>query len=160
MNNEDYPYTEPEEDYYKTLRGGCITAIGAAITIAVVVLTLCLFSSCKHVEYVSVPQTHTDTLYIHQQQRDSIYLHDSTIVKMAADTVIVEKWHTRYVEKLSRDTVNHIRIDSVAYPIIQEKVVEVPAKPSLWQKLTSALGVILLFALFTYGAIRIRRYLP
>lgn len=159
-HNDTYEYSELGEEYIGALRGGCISAIGLAVTIAVVILTLFLFTGCKHIEYVAVPQLHTDTLYIHQQQRDSIYLHDSTFVNAGGDTVLIEKWHTRYIEKLRTDTLRLVVRDSVAYPIIKEKIVEVEKPTPLFIKILIVIGWLTLVAFVIWGAIKIRKYLP
>ena len=56
-------------------------------------------------------QTASDTTALHTAstaRRDSIYLHDSVFVRIRADTVYLEKWHTRWRDReiVRTDTVH------------------------------------------------------
>ncbi len=108
-------------------------------------------SSCK-TQYVPqiIERVRVDTLRQVVNQRDSIYLHDSTIVRMAGDTVFLERWRTSYRDRWQRDTVYQSRIDSVPkpYPVIKE----VPAELTWWQQTRLHLANILLFAVLIVGA--------
>ena len=125
--------------------------------------SLLLLAGCKTTKYVPVIETHTDTLYISKQQRDSIWLHDSIYVKeyTQGDTVFVlhDRWHTKYIEREVHDTIQHTRIDSVPQPYPVEVQV---AKPlSWWQKTRMRLGEVFLFALGVCAVIvvlKIKRY--
>ena len=119
-----------------------------------------LLSGCTTTRYVTVPETHNDTVQITKHQRDSIWLHDSIHVKeyQKGDTVFVEsrKWLTKYVERERRDTIYKSRVDSVGVPYPVE--VKVPAELSWWQQLRLWLGNItlaVLLALCGWGAVRL-----
>lgn len=111
---------------------------------AVVVLAL-LMCSCKSIEYVPVVEKHTvhDSIYFTQIQRDSIWQHDSIFIKDRGDTVWVEKWHTKYVEKQVHDTAYIAKVDSI--PVPYEVKVEVPAELSFVQKLCVYVGAFVIF---------------
>lgn len=115
--------------------------------IACAMITLC--AGCKSVETVVVTKHHTDTLKITKHQRDSIWLHDSILVSEKGDTVKIEKWHTKYVEKLVRDTSYIAKIDSVPvpYPVVKE----VPAELTWWQQTRLHLANIVLWTLLILG---------
>lgn len=85
---------------------------------------LLLFSSCTTTKVVTVEKVKIDTTYITNWQRDSVWLHDSTIVREKGDTVLVEKWHTKYKEKQVHDTLYKSRVDSIPVPYPVEKLVE------------------------------------
>ena len=90
-------------------------------------MLLCLlFSlvSCKNTEYVTVVEHQTDTMYFSKVQRDSIYLHDSTFIKEKGDTIFFEKWHTKYIEKLTHDTTYVATHDTIPQPYEVEKIVK------------------------------------
>ena len=72
-------------------------------------------------------------------QRDSIYLHDSIFVRIRADTVYLEKWHTRYKDRLVTKT------DTVTNEVIRTETVQVRYVPSFY-KYCAAFAV--LFALY------------
>ena len=85
---------------------------------------LLLFASCTTTKVVTVEKVKIDTTYITKWQRDSVWLHDSTIVREKGDTVLVEKWHTKYKEKQVHDTIYKSRVDSIPVPYPVEKLVE------------------------------------
>ena len=85
---------------------------------------LLLFASCTTTKVVTVEKVKIDTTYIAKWQRDSVWLHDSTIVREKGDTVLVEKWHTKYKEKQVHDTIYKSRVDSIPAPYPEEKLVE------------------------------------
>lgn len=97
--------------------------------------------SCKTtIEYVPVPIHHTDTVLCHSTVHDSIWIHDSTFIKEKGDTVMVEKWHTKYVEKQVHDTTYVSKNDSVPVPYPVKEYVEKPL--AWWQKTLMWLGVL------------------
>ena len=114
-----------------------------------IVLMACLMTGCKHVEYVTVPVEHTDTLIISKHQRDSIYVHDSTYIKEKGDTVMIERWHTRWRDRIVRDTIYKSKLDSIPYPV--EVIKEVPAKLTWWQQTRLHLANILLWVIAIAG---------
>ena len=90
---------------------------------------------------VTVPEYHTDTLYVAKVERDSVFVQDSVLVREKGDTVLVDRWHVSYKERVRVDTVYEHRIDTVA------KVVEVPTgkasdtkKVTWWQRVRMTLG--------------------
>lgn len=100
---------------------GCAAGIMKMLAITILLMSIiCSLSGCKHIEYVAVPEVHTDTLYVSKMQhdsicvKDSIYLHEWT----KGDTVYVEqlRWQTKWRERLRTDTVRELRVDSVAVP--------------------------------------------
>ena len=106
----------------------------------VILFVLALLASCKQVEYVTVEKVLTDTTYITKWQRDSIWLHDSIHVKEKGDTVLVEKWHTKYVESIKHDTTYVATHDTIPDPFPVETIREVPAELSWWQRLRLWIG--------------------
>lgn len=120
------------------------------VPIIIVVLAICL-SACTKTEYVTVEKVKIDTTYITKHQRDSIYLHDSTFIKEKGDTLLIEKWHTKYIEKEVHDTCYQSKVDSIPVPYPVEK--EVPAQLSWWQKTRIYLANILLLGVVCYAAV-------
>ena len=124
----------------------------------VMVVVLCCISSCTTTKYVPVVEYHTDTLIQKMTQRDSIYLHDSTIVREKGDTVLIERWHTRYRDREVHDTVYQSRIDSVPAPYPVTEYVE--RKMSGIDKFLIATGIIAIIAAIIFAAYKLRRFLP
>ena len=108
-------------------------------------IILIAFGSCRSIKYVPIETIKHDSIYITQHQKDSIYIHDSIYQKEKGDTVLIEKWHTRYIEKQVRDTLIQIQRDTIPQPYPYE--VEVPAQLSWWQKTRMHIGEITIIAL-------------
>ncbi|MEE1004883.1 MAG: hypothetical protein UH685_06055 [Bacteroidaceae bacterium] len=94
------------------------------------VAAIMLLSSCKtRTVVMTVPEVRIDTVMITKWQRDSIWLHDSIHVseKTKGDTVWLEvsKWHTKYVEKVVRDTTYVATHDTIPMPYPVEVIKEV-----------------------------------
>ena len=121
----------------------------------VAVLLCALLGSCTTTKYVPVPEYHTDTVRIVQHHRDSIYLSDSIYVSdfVRDDTVYktIERWRTKYIERMSHDTLYQSKTDSIPYPV--EVVKEVPAKLTPWQQFRLHLANILLYLILIVGII-------
>lgn len=124
----------------------------------VTVMVLCCISSCTTTKYVPVVEYHTDTLIQKMTQRDSIYLHDSTIVREKGDTVLIERWHTRYRDREVHDTVYQSRIDSVPAPYPVTEYVE--RKMSGIDKLLITTGILSIISVLIFAAYKLRRFLP
>ena len=130
--------------------------LGMLAAVAVLALLMC---SCKTIEYVPIVEheTHHDSIYFTQVQRDSIWQHDSILIKQKGDTVRIEKWHTKYIEKQVHDTTYVAKVDSV--PVPYEVKVEVPAKLSKTQKGLMTLGIMTLMAGVIFGAFWLKKIL-
>ena len=72
-----------------------------------------------------------DSVYIDRLKRDSIYQRDSIYIIVKGDTVFKYQYKYSYRDKLVRDTVAVVRLDSIAYPVEVPKYVE--RKLSWWQ---------------------------
>ena len=66
------------------------------------------------------------------------------MIKEKGDTVRIEKWHTKYIEKQVHDTTYVAKVDSV--PVPYEVKVEVPAKISKTQKGLMMIGLLSIMA--------------
>lgn len=89
-----------------------------------ILLSAMLLTACR------TTQTMTDTNANHVTnniQRDSIYLHDSIFVHIRADTVYLEKWHTRWRD---RETV---KTDTITLTETKTEMVEKPYVPSFYK---------------------------
>lgn len=125
---------------------GCIGVLVWMLLIFICGIILIAFGSCRSIKYVPIETTiKHDSVYITQHQKDSIYIHDSIYQKEKGDTLIIEKWHTKYIEKQVRDTLIQIERDTIPQPYPFE--VEVPAQLSWWQKTRMHIGEISLVAL-------------
>lgn len=130
-----------------------IVLVIAAILMTALVMMCC---GCKQTEYIPVIEHKTDTMYISKVQRDSIYLHDSTFIQLKGDTIFFEKWHTKYIEKLTHDTTYVATHDTIPQPYEVVKVEKERYTPWLI-KLLAWLGGAGLLTLIIYIIARIRR---
>ena len=147
-NNQGYdPYNGMNDE--ERLKAGCWQMVVFIAAVAIGMIVCSFFTSCKSVEYVPVIEHHTDTLIQTKVQHDSIYINDSTVITEKGDTVKIEKWHTKYVEKQVHDTLYIAKNDTVPqpYPVVKE----VPAELSWWQQTRLHLANILLWALLIVG---------
>ena len=72
-----------------------------------------------------------DSVYIDRLKRDSIYQRDSIYIIVKGDTVFKYQYKYSYRDKLVRDTVAVVRLDSIPYPVEVPKYVD--RKLSWWQ---------------------------
>ena len=112
--------------------------------------------SCTTTRVVTVERVKNDTTYITKQQRDSIWLHDSIHVMERGDTISIERWHTKYIEREIHDTLYRAKTDSI--PVPYEVIKEVPAELSWWQTARIHLANILLYAILIFGIIKLGKW--
>ena len=109
----------------------------------IVILVALLLVGCKTKErVVTVEKVRNDTTYITKHQRDSVWLHDSIHVTEKGDTIRIERWHTKYVEKATHDTLYQATHDTIPQPYPVEKLVE--RELTWWQQTRMHLGEALL----------------
>lgn len=112
-------------------------------------------TGCKTKEVVTVEKVKADTTYITKVQRDSIWQHDSVYVKEKGDSVLIERWHTKYIEKEVHDTTYVAKHDSVPVPYPVTKYVE--KQLSWWQKTLIYAGGIFGLFIIVILYIKLRR---
>ena len=119
-------------NFFRTMKNFCIA-----------ILVALLLVGCKTKErVVTVEKVRNDTTYITKHQRDSVWLHDSIHVTEKGDTIRIERWHTKYVEKATHDTLYQATHDTIPQPYPVEKLVE--RDLSWWQQTRIHLGEALL----------------
>lgn len=104
------------------------------IWVAVGIALLLLFGSCRSIRYVPVETIRTDSLYLSVHERDSIHIKDFVYIKEKGDSVIVDKWHTVYRDRRTRDTIYIEKEKEVMVPYPVEKEL------TWWQKTKLELG--------------------
>ena len=114
-------------------------------------IAISLLASCRQIEYVTVEKVRTDTTYITKLQKDSVWMHDSIHVKDKGDTVTIERWHTKYVEKQVHDTTYVATHDTIPQPYPVETIKMVEKELSWWQKLRLLIGNVGLLAILVFA---------
>ena len=142
---------------FRTISESYRTMLLLALAAAVAVFGLLLLTGCTTTKYVPVETVRTDTLKVTKYERDSIYIHDSTIVREKGDTMLIEKWHTRWRDRWMHDTIYQSRVDSIPKPYPVEK--RVPAELTWWQQTRLHLANILLYVLLAFGVIKLGKFL-
>ena len=126
--------------------------------ICVLMMIALWLTSCTTTRVVAVEKVKTDTTYITKHQRDSVWLHDSIHVTERGDTIRIERWHTKYIEREVHDTLYRAKTDSI--PVPYEVVKEVPRQKSWFERTMFSVGIIALMALALFLAMKIKRHLP
>ena len=139
-------------------QGKILGSILTALFIGMIICALFLLGSCTTTKVVTGEKVKTDTTYITKHQRDSVWLHDSIHVTEKGDTVRIEKWHTKYVEKQVHDTLYQSKTDSIPVPYPVEKLVEKPR--STIEKGLLMVGILSIMALLVFAAFKINKFLP
>ena len=118
--------------------------IEACVWVVVFVIVLMLTGCSPKVIYV--PEVHTDSIYITKHQKDSVWLHDSILVTEKGDTIRVEKWHTKYIERQVHDTCFVTKTDSVAVPYPVKEKLTIKDKFDIYlQCMGIVFGILLVF---------------
>ena len=115
----------------------------------VILLSVLCLTACKTV------QTATDTTKKHftnQILRDSIYLHDSIFVRIRADTVYLEKWHTKWREREVTKT------DTVQIESVRVETKEVRYIPRFYKYCATFTALLLMFIILRVTLYLYRRF--
>lgn len=123
-----------------------------------IAVALAVLTGCTTTKYVPVIETRTDTVRITQHLRDSIWLHDSIKVTEKGDTVRIEKWHTKYIEREVHDTIYQAKRDSI--PVPYEVIKEVPRKVSKTERTLMIAGILAMMAVIVFVVWKIKSFLP
>ena len=129
-----------------------------ALWICVLLMIALWLTSCTTTKVVTVEKVKTDTTYITKQQRDSIWLHDSIHVTERGDTIRIERWHTKYVERQVHDTLYRALTDSI--PVPYEVIKEVPRKSTWFERIMFCTGIVSILCLILFVAKKLERFLP
>ena len=126
--------------------------------ICVLMMVALWLTSCTTTRVVTVEKVKTDTTYITKHQRDSIWLHDSIHVTERGDTIRIERWHTKYVEREVHDTLYRAKTDSI--PVPYEVIKEVPRKSTWFERIMFCTGIVSILCLILFIAKKIEKFLP
>ena len=108
-------------------------------------------TACKSVQTATNSTTNHATA---QLQRDSIYLHDSIFVRIRADTVYLERWHTRWREK------EITRTDTIQVETTKTETVQVRYVPRFYKHCAALTALLLLLLLIQFTLWLYKRFHP
>ena len=132
--------------------------VGMVLIFLVVFAVMAMCSSCTTMKYIPVIEHQTDTLIQTKLVHDSIYINDSTVITEKGDTVRIEKWHTKYIEKQVHDTTYVAKHDSI--PVPYEVIKEVPRKRSTLDWVLSITGFLSILAVIIWVVNKGKLFLP
>ena len=104
-------------------------------------LSAFIFAACTTTKYVPVESVKVDSVYVAKAQRDSIFERDSVFVAVKADTVFFSRVQYRYRDRIVRDTVSVLSVDTIT------KIVEVEKRLTFWQQKKLQLGTVAMWLL-------------
>ena len=132
--------------------------VGMVLMFLVVFAVMAMCSSCTTMKYIPVIEHQTDTLIQTKLVHDSIYINDSTVITEKGDTVRIEKWHTKYIEKQVHDTTYVAKHDSITVPY--EVIKEVPRKRTTTDWVLMIAGMLAILGIILWVVNKLKRYLP
>ena len=142
----------------KSMEASYKACFWSMVGIVVMIIIALLFCSCTTTQYVPVIEHKTDTLIQTKVQKDSIWLHDSIMVSEKGDTVKIEKWHTKYIEKQVHDTTYVAKHDSI--PVPYEVIKEVHRKRSTTDWVLTITGLLAIIGVIVWAVNKVKRFLP
>ena len=105
----------------ETKRNGCVGVLLWMLIILLAGFVLIGLGACRSVRYIPVESVRHDSVVTILHHRDSIYQHDSVYIKEKADTVLIERWHTRWRDRVSHDTMYISKTDTIRVPVPVER---------------------------------------
>lgn len=102
-------------------RNGCVGVLLWMLIILLAGFVLIGLGACRSVRYIPVESVRHDSVVTILYQRDSIYQHDSVYIRERADTVLIERWHTRWRDRVSHDTLYISKVDTIRVPVPVER---------------------------------------
>lgn len=106
-----------------------------------ILLSTVILVACTTTKYVPVESVRVDSVYVAKAQRDSIFERDSVYVAVKADTVFFSRVQYRYRDRILRDTVCVLSIDTIS------KIVEVEKRITFWQQKKMQFGTVAMWLL-------------
>ena len=105
----------------ETKRNGCVGVLLWMLIILLAGFVLIGLGACRSVRYIPVESVRLDSVVTILHHRDSIYQHDSVYIKEKADTLLIERWHTRWRDRVSHDTLYISKVDTIRIPVPVER---------------------------------------
>lgn len=105
----------------ETKRNGCVGVLLWMLIILLAGFVLIGLGACRSVRYIPIDSVRLDSVVTILHHRDSIYQHDSVYIKEKADTVLIERWHTRWRDRVSHDTLYMSKTDTIRVPVPVER---------------------------------------
>ena len=105
----------------ETKSNGCVGVLLWMLIILLAGFVLIGLGACRSVRYIPVESVRHDSVVTILHHRDSIYQHDSVYIREKADTLLIERWHTRWRDRVSHDTMYISKTDTIMIPVPVER---------------------------------------
>ena len=105
----------------ETKRNGCVGVLLWMLINLLAGFVLIGLGACRSVRYIPIESVRHDSVVTILHHRDSIYQHDSVYIKEKADTLLIERWHTRWRDRVSHDTLYMSKTDTIRVPVPVER---------------------------------------
>ena len=128
-----------------------------AIT-AILTACLCSCAQLKHRPLIVDGSKENHVKIEYKYTHDTVYLQDSSVTVFRNDTIFAEKWHTKYVAKIVKDT---IKLNDTVFLTKTVTKTTSPPKPSLKEKVGGFIvtsGIIILFLFIFYILTRLKKW--
>ena len=119
---------------------------------------LCSCAQLKHRPLIADESKETHAKIVYKYTHDTVHLQDSSITTFRNDTIFAEKWHTKYIAKIVKDTV---RLNDTVFLTKTVTKITNPPKTSLKEKVGGFIlttGIIILFLFIFYLLIRLKKW--
>lgn len=126
--------------------------------IALLMACLCSCAQLKHRPLIADESKETHAKIVYKYTHDTVHLQDSSITTFRNDTIFAEKWHTKYIAKIVKDTV---RLNDTVFLTKTVTKITSHQKPSLKEKVGGFIlttGIIILFLFIFYLLIRLKKW--
>ena len=126
--------------------------------IALLMACLCSCAQLKHRPLIADESKETHAKIVYKYTHDTVLIRDSSVTSVRNDTIFAEKWHTKYIAKIVKDTV---RLNDTVFLTKTVTKITSHQKPSLKEKVGGFIlttGIIILFLFIFYLLIRLKKW--
>ena len=124
------------------------------------ILTACLCScvQLRHRPLIVDENKENHAKFEYKYLHDTVHIQDSSVTLFRNDTIFAEKWHTKYVAKIVKDTIK--LNDTVFLTKTETKIIE-PPKPTMRERtggVVLVMGIIILILFIVYFLIKLKKW--
>ena len=126
--------------------------------IALLMACLCSCAQLKHRPLIADESKEIHAKIVYKYTHDTVLIRDSSVTSVRNDTIFAEKWHTKYIAKIVKDTV---RLNDTVFLTKTVTKITSHQKPSLKEKVGGFIlttGIIILFLFIFYLLIRLKKW--
>lgn len=109
--------------------------------LSIITAFLCSCAQLKNQSSIFNEKNENHIEFEYKYLHDTVHIQDSSVTSVRNDTIFAEKWHTKYIAKIVKDTVRVT--DTVTAIKIETK--EVKIKPTLKEKIEEYMLIFIIF---------------